>query len=71
MILQRDFFAKIKSFGWVCHEYLSGPCAELDVACGQYVVFLEYLLQRKGRVIPPVQIDLIWHTHQLSVSRYK
>lgn len=71
MILQRDFFAKIKSFGWVCHEYLSGPCAELDVACGQYVVFLEFLLQRKGRVIPPVQIDLIWHTHQLSVSRYK
>lgn len=53
---------------WIFVRTLS----ELEVLLGQYTTFLEYLADReKTYLIPSAEIDLIWHTHQLSPFRYR
>ena len=69
---QRRHWENMENIGWVCDEFLSGPCPELEVLLGQYTTFLEYLADReKTYLIPSAEVDLIWHTHQLSPFRYR
>ncbi|THH03055.1 hypothetical protein EW145_g6566 [Phellinidium pouzarii] len=54
-------------------EYLSGPCKELSVACKKYDAFLELIAFPEGvdGAVPSIDLDLVWHTHQLDGLLYR
>ncbi|GJN86593.1 hypothetical protein PLIIFM63780_010174 [Purpureocillium lilacinum] len=69
VVRQESFVAKMHSQLWLRSPALEGT---LQRAVERYEVFLElFALHPKQMLVPTLDIDLAWHTHQLSSARYR
>ncbi|KAI5121926.1 hypothetical protein M0805_000255 [Coniferiporia weirii] len=68
-----QFHRDISRTGGCSPQFLSGPCTELSVACDKYNTFLELIAfpEVSGGAVPSLDLDLVWHTHQLDGCSYK
>jgi Glycine-rich domain-containing protein-like len=67
VIRQWDFSKKITNI------YLQDPlpCDLLDYGKRRYVKFMNLLRFQRNMIVPTSDIDLFWHTHQLSSHKYQ
>jgi hypothetical protein len=69
---QKELNKPLWDRGWCTLEYRSGPCGELEGAYARYCTFLELASHPEhGAIAPTVDIDLLWHTHQLAGPGYR
>jgi len=63
------FAFKMSQFGWLYSPFFDST---LRRAQGRYRNFFSLLALEPGdqKMVPTVDIDLVWHTHQLSPTRY-
>jgi len=66
---QAGFAAKMTQFGWLYSPFLEST---LQRAQGRYRDFFGILASEQGvkLIVPTLDIDLVWHTHQLSPTEY-
>ncbi|KAK3349259.1 hypothetical protein B0T25DRAFT_237952 [Lasiosphaeria hispida] len=64
---QGRFVDKLHRYGW-----LQSPTVVplLRGAIDRYIQFFTLVSQARGGVVPTADVDLVWHTHQLSPRRY-
>ncbi|KAJ5090141.1 hypothetical protein N7532_008825 [Penicillium argentinense] len=68
VIRQGTFLEKMDQIGWI---RLSTVRSTMDHFIKKYGVFFQIISKNKGHaVVPTLDVDLIWHTHQLSPARY-
>jgi hypothetical protein len=68
VIRQGTFVDKMDNIGWIRSPNLRSTMAHF---ISKYNVFFQIMAKNKGHaVVPTLDIDLIWHTHQLSPARY-
>ncbi|THH01080.1 hypothetical protein EW145_g6980 [Phellinidium pouzarii] len=69
----RQFHLDLMATGICSPAFLSGHCNELSVAYKKYEAFLELIASPEGieSAVPSPDLDLVWHTHQLSGLSYK
>ncbi|KAI5119472.1 hypothetical protein M0805_007206 [Coniferiporia weirii] len=68
-----QFHWDISGTGGCSPQFLSGPCPELSTAYKKYNAFLELIAfpEASGGAVPSLDLDLVWHTHQLDGCLYK
>ncbi|KAH6891591.1 hypothetical protein BKA70DRAFT_1326677 [Coprinopsis sp. MPI-PUGE-AT-0042] len=74
VLRQGDFVDKMYSFGWTRPGFFDAPDDEaaLQHAIARYHGFLDLLYTSWGTFfVPTLDIDLVWHTHQLFAAQYK
>ncbi|CAG7937298.1 unnamed protein product [Penicillium nalgiovense] len=68
VIRQGTFVDKMDNIGWIRSP---NPRSTMSHFIGKYGVFFQIMVKNKGHaVVPTLDVDLIWHTHQLSPIRY-
>lgn len=68
VIRQGTFIEKAERNGWIRSPT---PEATIGHFVTKYGNFLQIISKNKGHaVVPPLDVDLVWHTHQLSPARY-
>ncbi|KAJ5154608.1 Protein of unknown function DUF1399 [Penicillium coprophilum] len=68
VIRQGTFVDKMDNIGWIHSPSLRSTMSHF---INKYGVFFQIMIKNKGHaVVPTLDIDLIWHTHQLSPARY-
>ncbi|KAG8817991.1 hypothetical protein FRC19_010963 [Serendipita sp. 401] len=74
ILRQGSFIEKMKELGWLesyCFQSSTGQ-ATLLRAIARYHAFLDLMSAKPGSfLVPTIDIDLIWHTHQLSSAAYR
>ncbi|KAI5121927.1 hypothetical protein M0805_000256 [Coniferiporia weirii] len=68
-----QFHLDIVATGGCNANFLNGPCTELNAACDKYGAFLELIAFPEGTegAVPSLDLDLVWHTHQLQGLTYR
>ncbi|KAH8690706.1 hypothetical protein BGW36DRAFT_59024 [Talaromyces proteolyticus] len=64
---QGTFIQKVDHLDWVHSPTLS---ATVDKLIRKYGVFFDIMVKHMKTTVPTLDVDLAWHTHQLSSSRY-
>ncbi|KAK2841676.1 hypothetical protein FQN49_006020 [Arthroderma sp. PD_2] len=68
VIRQGVFIDKMDKIDWLHSPALESTMARL---IQKYVIFFRIIGQNKGKlVVPTLDVDLAWHTHQLTPQRY-
>ncbi|KAF4999578.1 hypothetical protein FGRMN_2326 [Fusarium graminum] len=67
VIRQGSFVDKMNSFMWIRSPALEGTIRR---GIARYLNFCKLLKMSKNTVVPTLDIDLIWHTHQCTASNY-
>ncbi|CAI7578465.1 unnamed protein product [Penicillium glandicola] len=68
VIRQGTFVDKMDNIGWIRSRNLRSTMSHF---ISKYGVFFQIMAKNKGHaVVPTLDVDLIWHTHQLSPARY-
>ncbi|KAM0260837.1 hypothetical protein ACHAPA_010052 [Fusarium lateritium] len=67
VIRQGSFVDKMNSFMWIRSPALEGT---LQRGIARYLNFCKLLKMSKTTVVPTLDIDLIWHTHQCTAKHY-
>jgi hypothetical protein len=68
VIRQGTFVQKMDNLDWIHSPALS---ATMDRLIRKYTIFFQIMAQNPGHMaVPTLDVDLAWHTHQLSPSRY-
>ncbi|KIL93013.1 hypothetical protein FAVG1_04194 [Fusarium avenaceum] len=67
VIRQGSFVEKMNSFMWIRSPALEGT---LRRGIARYLNFCKLLKMSKTTVVPTLDIDLIWHTHQCTATHY-
>ncbi|PPR07443.1 hypothetical protein CVT24_007709 [Panaeolus cyanescens] len=72
VVRQGKFVDKMKELKWSAPNFLDKSDARiLQHAVARYHAFLDLLATHPGTMlVPTLDIDLVWHTHQLTHSRY-
>ncbi|KAG6328422.1 hypothetical protein ID866_10667, partial [Astraeus odoratus] len=72
VLRQSIFTEKMDELGWIRPELYQGERYQmLDHAILRYHAFLDLTASRPSAMfVPTLDIDLVWHTHQLMASRY-
>jgi len=73
VLRQGSFVKKIHNLGWTSPSYFEKreDAAALHYAIVRYHAFLDLLSSSQHMlVVPTLDIDLVWHSHQLSGPRY-
>jgi hypothetical protein len=75
VLRQSSFVSKMADLGWTHPSYFSHPEDErvLQHAVGRYMGFLDLMASEEGKgkmLVPTLDIDLVWHTHQLLTAGY-
>ena len=66
---QMNFVEKMHNHLWICSPAAQGT---LRRAVDRYTKFLELFKAHPGTVlVPTLDIDLVWHTHQCSAAEYQ
>ncbi|THU97514.1 hypothetical protein K435DRAFT_721816 [Dendrothele bispora CBS 962.96] len=70
---QGSFISKMQSFGWTSPRYLTGSNeVVLHHAVARYHAFLDLMVTNPtSMIVPTLDIDLVWHTHQLLARKYR
>ncbi|KAF8967533.1 hypothetical protein BDZ97DRAFT_1916819 [Flammula alnicola] len=74
VLRQGSFVEKMHELGWTHPGFFDGPGDELALqhALSRYHAFLDLLASSPGSFfVPTLDIDLVWHTHQLLATRYE
>lgn len=64
---QGTFVQKMHDIDWIHSPTISATIAKL---IRKYTVFFDIMVKHKKTTVPTLDVDLAWHTHQLSPSRY-
>ena len=68
VIRQGTFIEKAEKIGWIRSPTLEATIGHFVTKYGS---FFQIISKNKGHaVVPTLDVDLIWHTHQLSPARY-
>ena len=68
VVRQGTFISKMQDFDWI---HSPAPWQHVKSAVGRYLGFFEVMRQHPDKVaVPTFDVDLIWHTHQLSPKQY-
>ncbi|CAI7566003.1 uncharacterized protein N7487_010274 [Penicillium crustosum] len=68
VIRQGTFVDKMDNIGWIRSPNVRSTMSHF---ISKYGVFFQIMAKNKGHaVVPTLDVDLIWHTHQLSPIRY-
>ena len=68
VLRQGVFVEKMKAIDWIHSPALESTMARLIV---KYTVFFQIMAQNPGHIaVPTLDVDLAWHTHQLSPAYY-
>jgi hypothetical protein len=68
VIRQGTFMEKMDHIGWIRSPTLNSTMGHF---ISKYGVFFQIIAKNRDRaVVPTLDVDLIWHTHQLSPARY-
>ncbi|KAJ5332198.1 hypothetical protein MYU51_007503 [Penicillium brevicompactum] len=68
VIRQGTFVGKMDDIGWLHSPTLRSSMTDF---IRKYETFFQIMARNKGHaVVPTLDVDLIWHTHQLSPARY-
>ncbi|KAJ5922114.1 hypothetical protein N7516_009817 [Penicillium verrucosum] len=68
VIRQGTFVDKMDNIGWIRSPNVRSTMTHF---ISKYGVFFQIMTKNKGHaVVPTLDVDLIWHTHQLSPIRY-
>ncbi|KAF3483895.1 uncharacterized protein GIQ15_03219 [Arthroderma uncinatum] len=68
VVRQGVFIDKMDKIDWLHSPALESTMARL---IDKYVIFFRIIAQNKGKlVVPTLDVDLAWHTHQLKPQRY-
>ncbi|ENH63158.1 hypothetical protein FOC1_g10009049 [Fusarium oxysporum f. sp. cubense race 1] len=67
VIRQASFVDKMNSFMWIRSPALEGTIRR---AITRYLNFCKLLKMSKTTVVPTLDIDLVWHTHQCTAKHY-
>lgn len=68
VIRQGTFVDKMDNIGWIRSPNVRSTMGHF---ISKYDVFFQIMAKNKGHaVVPTLDVDLIWHTHQLSPFRY-
>ncbi|KAH9035881.1 hypothetical protein EDB85DRAFT_2211533, partial [Lactarius pseudohatsudake] len=72
VLRQGSFVKNIYDLGWTSSSYLEKheDAAVLHHAIVRYHAFLDLMSSSQMVVVPTLDIDLVWHSHQLSGPRY-
>ncbi|KAI3336925.1 hypothetical protein HD806DRAFT_542680 [Xylariaceae sp. AK1471] len=65
---QASFARKMWEFGWLHSPVYSSIMRQ---AVRRYANFFELIAQKPQPLVPDLDVDLVWHTHQLSPARYR
>ncbi|KAH6908085.1 hypothetical protein BKA70DRAFT_1562720 [Coprinopsis sp. MPI-PUGE-AT-0042] len=71
---QGSFVGKMENFGWTRPGFFDKPEDEaaLQHALARYHAFLDLMASSPASFfVPTLDIDLVWHTHQLFADRYR
>ncbi|KAK7442082.1 hypothetical protein VKT23_016357 [Stygiomarasmius scandens] len=73
VLRQGSFISKMQSLNWTTPGFLTGQNAlVLYHAIARYHAFLDLMMANpSSMIVPTLDIDLVWHTHQLLARRYK
>ena len=66
---QQKFVDKMGHYLWIRSPALSNTLAHARQIYGNF--FFLFSLKPSNPLVPTVDIDLVWHTHQCSASRYR
>ncbi|KAM0342621.1 hypothetical protein ACHAPU_009350 [Fusarium lateritium] len=67
VVRQGSFVDKMNSFMWIRSPALEGTIRR---GIARYLNFCKLLKMSKTTVVPTLDIDLVWHTHQCTASNY-
>ncbi|OKL63608.1 hypothetical protein UA08_00055 [Talaromyces atroroseus] len=68
VIRQGTFIQKMDNIDWIHSPALS---ATMDRLIRKYRIFFEIMMDNRGKMaVPTLDVDLAWHTHQMSPFRY-
>ncbi|KAF4334705.1 hypothetical protein FBEOM_11445 [Fusarium beomiforme] len=67
VIRQASFVDKMNSFMWIRSPALEGT---IKRGIARYLNFCKLLKMSKTTVVPTLDIDLVWHTHQCTAKHY-
>ncbi|KAJ7595559.1 hypothetical protein C8J56DRAFT_1022189 [Mycena floridula] len=69
---QGAFIQKMDSMAWIAPAFLAQDSSQaLNQAIARYHAFLDLLsTSPKSFFVPTLDIDLVWHTHQLMLTKY-
>ncbi|KAH9930329.1 uncharacterized protein B0H18DRAFT_1117014 [Fomitopsis serialis] len=73
VIRQGSFTSKMHYFGWTAPGYFDKPIDEVVLvhAITRYHAFLDLMAPSPASFfVPTLDIDLVWHTHQLTAGKY-
>ncbi|KAH9044046.1 hypothetical protein EDB83DRAFT_2295197 [Lactarius deliciosus] len=72
VLRQGSFVKNIYDLGWTSSSYFEKhkDAAVLHHAIVRYHAFLDLMTSSQMLVVPTLDIDLVWHSHQLSGPRY-
>ncbi|KAH8831767.1 hypothetical protein DL96DRAFT_1459646 [Flagelloscypha sp. PMI_526] len=71
VLRQFDFTSKMKSLPWGLEFKTTEDERPLIHAIARYHSFMNLMASRPGFYVPTLDIDLAWHTHQLSGVQYE
>ncbi|KAI0051192.1 hypothetical protein FA95DRAFT_1628258 [Auriscalpium vulgare] len=74
VLRQGSFIKKMRDLHWTEVDYFANPDDELALhhANARYHAFLDLMASSPGSfLVPTLDIDLVWHTHQLTGPRYQ
>jgi Glycine-rich domain-containing protein-like len=68
VIRQGTFIQKMDNIDWIHSPALS---ATMDRLIRKYGIFFDIMIDNRGKMaVPTLDVDLAWHTHQMSPYRY-
>ncbi|KAI0720627.1 hypothetical protein C8Q72DRAFT_890601 [Fomitopsis betulina] len=73
VIRQGSFTSKMHDFGWTAPGYFDNPVDEIVLvhSITRYHAFMDMMSASPASFfVPTLDIDLVWHTHQLTAGRY-
>lgn len=74
VLRQEGFVTKLKEVGWLCSMdgAIEGRTPALLRAIARYHAFLDLMSSKsQSLLVPTLDIDLVWHTHQLAATAYR
>ncbi|KAK7442085.1 hypothetical protein VKT23_016359 [Stygiomarasmius scandens] len=73
VLRQGSFISKMQGLNWTTPGFLTGQNElVLHHAIARYHAFLDLMMANpSSMIVPTLDIDLVWHTHQLLARRYK
>ncbi|KAG8781171.1 hypothetical protein FRC20_009019 [Serendipita sp. 405] len=74
VLRQGSFIEKMRELGWLEFSHFQASANQVTLlrAIARYHAFLDLIAAKPGSfLVPTVDIDLIWHTHQLSSAAYR